>query len=97
MVERGATVIACTHSAMFDESAYANPSAFDPSRTMYQTFTLGYGHHECLGRAIATVMIPEIVRQCLILPGLRPDGPIAWKHGAPDHYPLKWTAGAASD
>jgi cytochrome P450 len=90
MVEPGATVIACTHSAMFDEGAYSNPSRFDPSRTLYQTFTLGYGHHECLGRAIASVMIPEIVRQCLLLPGLRAEGAIVWRDGAPDHYPLKW-------
>jgi cytochrome P450 len=69
MIQPGTTVIACTQSAMFDEGAYADPATFDPRRTMYQTFTLGYGHHECLGRAIATVMIPEIVRQVLLLPG----------------------------
>ena len=91
-VKPGTTVIACTHSAMFDEGAYANPLDFDPSRTMYQTFTLGYGHHECLGRAIATVMIPEIVRQCLLMPGLRSDGPIAYKNGVPEHFPLRWNA-----
>lgn len=91
-VAPGATVIACTHSAMFDEEAYADPGAFDERRTMYQTFTLGYGHHECLGRAIATVMIPEIVRQILLLPGLRADGPVVWKNGVPEHYPLRWDA-----
>lgn len=89
-VEPGATVIACTHSAMFDPEAYAEPDAFDARRTMYQTFTLGYGHHECLGRAIATVMIPEIVRQALLLPGLREAGPVVMKNGVPEHYPLKW-------
>jgi cytochrome P450 len=89
-VKPGATIIACTHSAMFDEGAYADPAAFDPRRTMYQTFTLGYGHHECLGRAIATVMIPEIVRQCLLLPGLRADGPIVYENGVPEHFPLRW-------
>ncbi len=91
-VEPGATVIACTHSAMFDPEAYADPDHFDARRTMYQTFTLGYGHHECLGRAIATVMIPEIVRQVLLLPNLRADGPVEWKNGVPDHYPLRWDA-----
>ena len=91
-VSVGSTVIACTHSAMFDEGAYANPTAFDPRRTMYQTFTLGYGHHECLGRAIAAVMIPEIVRQCLLMPGLRADGPVVWQNGVPEHYPLRWDA-----
>lgn len=90
--EHGTTVIACTHSAMFDEGAYADPAAFDPRRTMYQTFTLGYGHHECLGRAIATVMIPEIVRQCLLLPGLRAEGPIDYQYGVPEHFQLRWDA-----
>ena len=68
------------------------PDAFDARRTMYQTFTLGYGHHECLGRAIATVMIPEIVRQALLLPNLRATGPVEWKYGVPEHYPLAWDA-----
>lgn len=89
-VQPGATIIACTHSAMFDPEAYAEPDAFDARRTMYQTFTLGYGHHECLGRAIATVMLPELVRQVLLLPDLRADGPVQWKNGVPDHYPLRW-------
>lgn len=91
-VAPGATVIACTHSAMFDPEAYENPDAFDARRTMYQTFTLGYGHHECLGRAIATVMLPELVRQVLLLPNLRADGPVEWKNGVPEHYALRWDA-----
>jgi cytochrome P450 len=89
-VTPGQTIMICTHSAMFDEGAYASPDAFDPSRTMYQTFTLGYGHHECLGRAIATVMIPEIVRQVVLLPGLRQEGPPEFKNGVPEHYQLRW-------
>ena len=91
-VQPGTTVIACTHSAMFDEGAYADPDAFDPRRTMYQTFTLGYGHHECLGRAIATIMIPEIVRQCLLLRNLRAEGPVVYEKGVPEHFPLRWDA-----
>ena len=88
----GTTVIACTHSAMFDPDAYASPDTFDPRRTMYQTFTLGYGHHECLGRAIATVMIPEIVRQVLLMPGLRQEAPPVFERGVPEHYQLRWDA-----
>jgi cytochrome P450 len=91
-VEPGSTIIACTHSAMFDPEAYADPDGFDARRTMFQTFTLGYGHHECLGRAIATVMIPEIVRQVLLLPNLQAAGPVEWKYGVPEHYPLRWDA-----
>ncbi|TFI58949.1 cytochrome P450 [Sphingomonas parva] len=91
-VQPGTTVIACTHSAMFDGEAYADATVFDPRRTMYQTFTLGYGHHECLGRAIATIMIPEIVRQLLLLPNLRAEGSVVYQYGVPEHFPLRWDA-----
>jgi cytochrome P450 len=89
-VKPGKTVIACTHSAMFDESAYADPLVFDPTRSIWQTFTLGYGHHECLGRAIAAAMIPEIVRQVLRLPGIRAEGPLVYEEGVPEHLSLRW-------
>jgi cytochrome P450 len=91
-VQPGKTVIICTHSAMFDESAYADPLGFDPKRSIWQTFTLGYGHHECLGRAIAAAMIPEIVRQVVLLPGVRADGPVVFEEGVPEHQPIRWDA-----
>ena len=91
-VKPGTTVIACTHAAMFDEAGYTNPPAFDSSRGLYQTFTLGYGHHECLGRAVASVMVPEIVRQVLLLPDIRQEGPIVYQGGVPEHYALRWAA-----
>jgi hypothetical protein len=43
---------------------------FDPTRGAGNQFLLGYGLHECLGRAIASVMIPEMVRQALRLDGI---------------------------
>lgn len=89
-VKPGTTVIACTHAAMFDEATYADPARFDPGRSVYQTFTFGYGHHECLGRAISAAMVPEIVRQVLLLPGLRQEGPIVYQGGVPEHYSLRW-------
>ncbi|MFL6858216.1 MAG: cytochrome P450 [Allosphingosinicella sp.] len=91
-VQPGKTVIACTHSAMFDETVYADPLAFDPRRSIWQTFTLGFGHHECLGRAIGAAMIPEMVRQVLLLPNIRADGPVVFKEGVPEHQPLRWDA-----
>ena len=89
-VEPGKTIIACTHSAMFDEAAYARPNDFHSDRGVYQTFTFGYGHHECLGRAIAAAMVPEMVRQVLLLPGIRQEGPVVYQGGVPEHYPLRW-------
>jgi cytochrome P450 len=86
-IAKGATVLALTHSAMFDPQALSNPDDFDPSRGQGNQFHFGFGLHECLGRAIAQVMIPEIVRQSLRLPGLsaglvdRKGGPVpeAWQ------------------
>jgi cytochrome P450 len=89
-VEPGTTVIACTHSAMFDEGAYAEPETFDPRRSADETFTFGYGHHECLGRHVATAMVPEIVRQVLLRQNLRADAPVEFRAGVPERYVLRW-------
>jgi cytochrome P450 len=75
-VPTGATVLAVTHSAMFDEAGFPHPETFDPARDHSDMFTLGQGMHECLGRAIAMVMMPEMVRQMLLLPGLKAAGPV---------------------
>jgi cytochrome P450 len=87
----GATVLAVTHSAMFDEATFDDPERFDPSRPTGDEFTFGYGLHECLGRPIATVMVPEIVRQVLRLPGVSPAGLPDYKGGpVPEAYELTW-------
>jgi cytochrome P450 len=91
-VRPGATVLAVTHSAMFDEAAFPDPDTFDETRSQADAFTFGQGLHECLGRAIATVMIPEIVRQCLLRPGLRAEGPILFEGGVPERFVLRWDA-----
>jgi cytochrome P450 len=69
-IAKGTTVLAVTHSAMFDPAALPHPDVFDPTRGAGNQFLLGYGLHECLGRAIASVMIPEMVRQALRLDGI---------------------------
>jgi cytochrome P450 len=90
-IKPGTTVLALTHSAMFDPTAFPNPNTFDPARSRADTFHLGYGLHECLGRAIAEVMIPEIVRQCLRMTNLRADAPVVTRDGfVPTAYPLHW-------
>jgi cytochrome P450 len=92
-VEPGTTVLAVSHSAMFDDRVFADPTAFDPARPTGDEFTFGQGLHACLGRAIGAVMIPEIVRQCLLLPGLTPVGPPDYRGGAvPEAYTLEWIA-----
>lgn len=89
----GQTVLAVTHSAMFDELAFTRPDEFRPDRERSNTFHFGQGLHECLGRAIGTVMIPEIVRQALLLPDLQV-GPIDRKGGpVPEHWAWRWRCG----
>jgi cytochrome P450 len=92
-VKEGRTVLAVTHSAMFDPVAFPNPLTFDPSRDLGDTFTLGQGIHECLGRAVAAAMLPEIVRQVLLMPGLKPDTPPDYAGTkVPQSWRLRWAA-----
>jgi cytochrome P450 len=64
-IPKGTTVLAVTHSAMFDPQGLINPDAVDPTRGLANQFHFGLGLHECPGRAIGRVVIPEIVRQSL--------------------------------
>jgi cytochrome P450 len=89
-IAKGTTVLAVTHSAMFDPAALPHPDDFDPTRGPGNQFLLGYGLHECLGRAIASVMIPEIVRQGLRLNGLKA-GAVDYKGGpVPEGWAWTW-------
>lgn len=95
-IKAGATVLACTKSAMLDEAAYEAPARFDRERTASQTFLFGYGEHECLGRVVANAMLTEIVRQCLRLPGLKVREPIEYRGGVPERHILSWRTGATA-
>jgi cytochrome P450 len=89
-IAKGTTVLAVTHAAMFDPQALPNPDDFDPTRGPGNQFLLGYGLHECLGRAIASVMIPEMVRQSLRVPNLKAD-PVDYKGGpVPEAWSWSW-------
>jgi cytochrome P450 len=89
-IPKGTTVLAVTHSAMFDPKGFSHPDDFDPARGLGNQFTFGLGLHECLGRAIGRVMIPEIVRQALRLDGLSV-GPVDRKGGpVPEAWQWHW-------
>lgn len=87
----GQTVLAASHSAMFDEQAFDDLETFDPWRDGGNSFHFGLGLHACLGRPIGAAMIPEIVRQALLLPDLevgaidRRGGPV------PEHWAWHWS------
>jgi cytochrome P450 len=90
-IKAGTIVLALTQSAMFDAASFENPDEFIPQRSWYQYFHLGFGTHECLGKHVAMVLIPETVRQILIRPGISALGPIDYKSGPfPEHYELSW-------
>lgn len=91
-VQPGTTVLAVTNSAMLDATSFPQPQLFDPTRSQADNFTFGYGLHECLGRAIAKPMLGEIVRQVLLLPGLRATGPLKLEHSVPENFPIAWQA-----
>ena len=42
-------------------------------------FNFGFGSHECLGKYVGMVMIPEMVRQVLLRRNLRSKGTIDYK------------------
>ena len=93
LVKKGRTVLAVTHSAMFDPVAFPDPQRFDPRRDLSDTFTFGQGIHECLGRAVAAAMIPEIVRQVLLRPSLVASGqPDTRGTKVPQSWHLRWAA-----
>lgn len=98
IVRKGRTVLAVTHSAMFDPAAFPDPERFDPHRDLGDAFTFGQGIHECLGRAVAAAMIPEIVRQLLLRPGLAAAAPPDLRGTkVPQGWTLRWPAGAAAE
>lgn len=85
----GRTVLALTAAAMFDPEVFPEPERFEPGRGWRDGFTFGQGIHECLGRAVAEAMLPEMVRQMARLDGLEA-GPMQWKGGVPDRWDLRW-------
>jgi cytochrome P450 len=69
-VPAGTRVAAGIGSAMFDPGVFPDPEAFRERRRTAYLHT-GFGPHECLGQFVAYAIIPETIRQVLLLPGLR--------------------------
>lgn len=74
-VERGTVIAVGIGSAMFDPGVFPEPDEFRERRRTAYLHT-GFGPHECLGQYVAYAIIPETIRQILLLPGvgLLPDG-----------------------
>ncbi len=90
-IKTGTYILPVTQSAMFDPKAFENPDRFIPGRNWYHYFHFGFGSHECLGKYVGMVMIPEMVRQALLRPGLKANGSIDYQGGhLPQRYDLSW-------
>ncbi|PFZ68072.1 cytochrome [Bacillus toyonensis] len=66
-IKAGTPTVICTGSAMFDEYAFPDPLnvRLDRERSRYLHF--GFGHHECLGKYVGLVAIPEALRQIFLV------------------------------
>jgi cytochrome P450 len=90
-IRAGTLVLPITQSAMFDPQAFENPDEFVPERNWYHYFHFGFGSHECLGKYVGMVLIPEMIRQVLARPGIKARGPVDYKSGPfPERYDLAW-------
>jgi cytochrome P450 len=58
-------------SAMVDGGIVPNPDEFSIERPKYHYMHFGYGSHTCLGEHIAGVVVPEVIKQIMLRPGLR--------------------------
>ena len=55
---------------MFDPAVFPAPDSFQTRpRNLY--LHVGFGSHICLGQYVAYEIIPEAIRQLLLVPGLR--------------------------
>lgn len=94
-IKAGTTVLLLTQSAMFDPKTFSDPDTFKAGRNWYHYFTFGYGSHECLGKYVGMVLIPEMVRQMLLLPGLAAESEIQYDGHMPKSYALTWAKAQA--
>jgi cytochrome P450 len=90
-IPKGTNVLTLTQSAMFDDYAFDNPDEFNSDRNWYHHFNFGFASHECLGKYVGMVMIPEMVRQVLLRDDIKATGDMDYKEGPfPENYPLVW-------
>lgn len=95
IVAKGTRIAVCTGSAMFDADLMPDPEDFSLDRPQTSYLHFGLGHHECLGRYVSRVAIPEAVRQVVLKRNLRrkagPPGQIDFAGGPfPEHFTVQW-------
>ncbi|MBX3041499.1 MAG: cytochrome P450 [Bdellovibrionaceae bacterium] len=71
LIPKGSLVLASTESAMWDEEVFPQSSSFVINRDQSKFMHLGYGYHRCLGDDVSLVMVPETIKQILLLKNIR--------------------------
>jgi cytochrome P450 len=71
LIPKGASVVAATQSAMFDERFVESPNEIRTGRPAYLYMHFGYGLHTCFGQYINRVQIPGILKPLLKRKNLR--------------------------
>jgi len=94
-IPKGTRLAVCLASAMFDPVGFPEPDSFKLDRAFSSYLHFGFGAHECLGKYISKVVVPEAVRQVLLLPGIHQlpgeEGKIDFKKGPfPEQYLVSW-------
>lgn len=98
-IKKGTIVRLLIHSAMFDEFAFENPDEFETDRNFYHNFAFGFGPHQCLGKYVGMEMIPEMVRQVVMMQNLGSDDRLSYvnelfpdRQGPfPEKYAVRWS------
>lgn len=96
VVEAGTIVLTLTQSAMFDAYSADDPDVFKPGRNWYHNFNFGFASHQCLGKYVGMVMIPEMVRQVMLLEQVEAIGEMSYESRLkipgpfPEYYELRW-------
>jgi len=70
-IKAKSTVYVGLSPAMFDPDRFPNPKQFDPTRDLKSYLHFGYGLHECFGRHINAIVIPELCAAVLKLKDVR--------------------------
>jgi cytochrome P450 len=90
-IAAGTAVLPLILAAMHDPVRFPNPGDFDPTRTTDNTFHFGYGLHECMGRYVGAVVIPEIIRQVLLRKDLKVVEPLSFMGKPfPERFVISW-------
>ncbi|MGH9164177.1 MAG: cytochrome P450 [Acidimicrobiales bacterium] len=98
----GRHVYAAVLPAMFDPAVFDQPNRFRTDRPPGAYLHFGGGLHDCFGRQVNLIQIPEVVAALVALPGLRrhpgAEGAMVYDGPFPDHLVVEFgpPAGASS-